>query len=82
MADTVQTQIDSILARLQVIDGQGLPPNLKGQIDALTANFKGLKKELGNVNLGYQTDLVKLWNEIAAVKAQLTSLLQASGIST
>jgi len=62
--DQLNQDFDTLLARVGSIDGQGLPVNVKGQLTNLQALIAGLKKTLGNVNLGYKQEMAALTKQV------------------
>jgi hypothetical protein len=69
---------DTLLTRVGAIDGQGLPVNVKGQLANLSALISGLKKTLGNVNLGYKQDMQNLTNLVNQLDVTVKTLTGGS----
>lgn len=72
---SVQAQLDAITLRLNALDGIGLNPKVSSQVASLRALISGLKKTLGNVNLGYQTEIGKVGADLLALKITVSGLL-------
>jgi len=80
--DSVQNQINNIVQRVTALDGigltqvvQGQTVSRSGQISTILALIAGLKKTLGNVNMGYQTEIGALQTDYAAFKLVVSGLL-------
>ena len=76
----VQTQLDNLYARMTAIDGIGIPslgplPTPQGSMAEALALIAGLKKTLGNVNMGYQQDVSTLNADYQTFKAAVNALL-------
>lgn len=67
--DQLSTMVDSLTARLAVLDGVGLAPGAPAAVvPALTARVNGLKKDLSGVTGALEQQLAK-------VSGQITTLL-------
>ena len=76
----VQTQIDNLTARVTALDGIGLTSpvpgvTVQGQMAQALALIAGLKRTLGNVNMGYQTEVGALNTDYQTFKAAVSALL-------
>lgn len=71
----VQDQLDAITLRLALLDGAGISPAQTSQVAQLRKLISGLKKTLGNVNLGYQTEMKSQRDDFNAFKAIVTTAL-------
>jgi hypothetical protein len=76
----VQTQLDNLTARMTAIDGIGIPslgpnPTPQGAMAQALALIAGLKKTLGNVNMGYQTEIGALNADYQVFKAAVNAIL-------
>ena len=76
--DQLNQDFDTLLTRVGAIDGQGLPVNVKGQLANLSALISGLKKTLGNVNLGYKQDMQNLKNLVNQLDVTVKTLTGGS----
>jgi hypothetical protein len=76
--DQLNQDFDTLLTRVGAIDGQGLPVNVKGQLANLSALISGLKKTLGNVNLGYKQDMQNLTNLVNQLDVTVKTLTGGS----
>jgi len=79
----LSTMLDALVLRMNLVDGQNLPahtsgpcprPSGTGDIQQLQAGIAGLKKTLGQVNLGAQQQIAALAQQIAALSALVAGL--------
>lgn len=70
----LSTMMDALTLRVNLIDGQNLVAPLSGQIQQLRALIAGLKKTLGQVNLGYQAQEAILTKQVAALSALVATM--------
>ena len=72
--DQLNSDFDALLARVNAIDGENLPAGSTGAIAQLTALIQGLKKTLGNVNMGYKQDISTLTKQITDLQQAVQNL--------
>ena len=70
----LSTMMDALTARVNAIDGQNLSPKFRSELQKLRAGIDGLKKTLGQVNLGYQGQNAKLTQQLNAVSSLVNTL--------
>lgn len=71
--DTIDALVTNLQARVNQLDGAGLPANAKSTIAQLTAELNGLRTTVRQAVLGMEAD----WQSLRESLDALTQLVQA-----
>jgi hypothetical protein len=79
--DSLQAQVNTMLLRLAVLDGQGLTPPTLGFVQATTANFTGLSNDIDGSALALEELVNNLTVQVQTLQAGVNQLAALSGIT-
>jgi hypothetical protein len=73
--DSLQAQVNAILARLALLDGQGLLAPAQGFTTTIQAQVNGLKSDIEESVLSLEANLNDLYTDVETINGQVDQVL-------